>query len=113
MASSDEAAARNAWMHQKHGRMPSYCLWDEDSVGDRAASDAWWAGVADLPGGRCYTRFTCPLHGECAWSRGACTRVPAGVYICASKCRTTREYVVKSAAGVVVLGPEPPFSSMP
>ena len=41
----DEAQLRNTALVKMHGNMPSYSLWDADSVGDEKSSLQWWQGV--------------------------------------------------------------------
>ena len=39
----DEALARNDFLIARHGRLPSYSLWDGGSVGPPERWDGWWA----------------------------------------------------------------------
>ncbi len=41
----DEAQLRNTALVKMHGHMPSYSLWDADSVGDEQSCLRWWKEV--------------------------------------------------------------------
>ena len=42
---SEEAQLRNTALVKMHGHIPSYSLWDADSVGDEQSCLRWWKGV--------------------------------------------------------------------
>jgi hypothetical protein len=46
---NSEARARNDWLVAKHGRIPSYALWDASSVKDPGTWADWWTNAGVPP----------------------------------------------------------------